>query len=506
MMSMAVAPMLVLLALSGGQNELLNYVPTDAYWQSKGITPTAQVLMDQLKTQQVADISALIRDLSSDTAKVRDEAKKKIMAMGRGVLPQVRPLTESSDAEVADSARQIVAELEKGSDSACAKLMAIRTLGETKCTAAVGALKGLVDSSEPFVAQYAREALARINGQAVPRVKADLKPFRGEVMLLPANCGLVGQLAVGPMGAAATLDSIMEDMGMGMPADAVQKAQVIDQMNKNLIALADQVGNIRIDGITLGVADDVGDNGGFVVVIARGLYDPQRIAKALEATSKPVRMDGMDTYTVGNGEANFVLASPQQLILVFGPSGKDTAPVVKQMAAAAKKGAGGLGENVEMVKLIKTVDTSASLWAAAKMSEAYRKDEFLAGFDTATLVGRLGEGSVKLEAVATGKDADKLEKSFSTFNQTLADIRKGIKMLQGSRAPAKTIQSVLDLMDAIKTKREEGKITVTVDLKGDPSKIGILPFLEIGPQAYYMQRATTRAAAQREKAMNQAKP
>ena len=237
------------------------------------------------------------------------------------------------------------------------------------------------------------------------------------------------------MGAAATLDSIMEDMGMGMPADAgTEKQQVIDQMNKNLIALANQVGNIRIDGITLGVADDVGDNGGFVVVIARGLYDPHASPSAGGDLEAGPGMDGMDTYTVGNGEANFVLASPQQLILVFGPSGKDTAPVVKQIGRGREESRRGLGENVEMVKLIKTVDTSASLWAAAKMSEAYRKDEFLAGFDTATLVGRLGEGSVKLEAVATGKDADKLEKSFSTFNQTLADIRKGIKMLQGSRA------------------------------------------------------------------------
>jgi hypothetical protein len=97
------AMMLVLLA--GGGNDLLDYLPAKHYWQAKSVTVTTENLLAELK------------------ADPKDKA------------------------------------------TAVRRLMAIRTLGEQKDPNALPALKKLLGSKELFEDEYARRAVAAIEGR-----------------------------------------------------------------------------------------------------------------------------------------------------------------------------------------------------------------------------------------------------------------------------------------------------------------------------------------------------
>ena len=86
---------LLLLAMLGGGiqvNDLISLVQLDAYWQSQGIEVTSDNMVAQLpsKTEQVGDISKLIKQLGDDRFEVREAASKKITQMGRGIIPSER--------------------------------------------------------------------------------------------------------------------------------------------------------------------------------------------------------------------------------------------------------------------------------------------------------------------------------------------------------------------------------------------------------------------------------
>src|SRR4051794_34330076 len=130
---------LIFTMLLGGSpgNQLLDLIPTDAYWKSKSIEITVPNVMLELNSIKPDDTS-------------------KEMAVRR--------------------------------------LMAIRTLGELKSADAIATLKTQLDSKEMFVASYAQRALNAIDGKPAPgssgvppdRMKADL-------YMLPEHCGAVAQ-------------------------------------------------------------------------------------------------------------------------------------------------------------------------------------------------------------------------------------------------------------------------------------------------------------------------
>src|SRR5438874_8131953 len=102
---------LIFTMLLGGSpgNELLDLVPTDAYWKSKDVEITVPNIMLELNSIK-----------TDDTAKA----------------------------------------------TAVRRLMAIRTLGELKGADAVTSLKAQLDSKEMFVADYSQRALDAIQGKA----------------------------------------------------------------------------------------------------------------------------------------------------------------------------------------------------------------------------------------------------------------------------------------------------------------------------------------------------
>ncbi|MFB3890746.1 MAG: HEAT repeat domain-containing protein [Phycisphaerae bacterium] len=455
--------MVMMLAVSSGQVELLDCVPTDAYWQKRQVTVTPEAILGLLKAPaaQPPDIGAMAKELGDSNFQKREAATKKIIDLGPAVLPQVRPLARSEDPEVAKRAQQIISALTVGAGARSVDLlMAIRTLGELKNKEALPALEKMLDAKEPFVADYARRAVARINGKAVEPRKPDAKAMREDLLLLPSSCGLVAQMAVRAQ-QAVSMEKAIE--GLGPLAGGGNKEDIIKKANEEIISILDRVGNMRLDGITLGAADNIGHDTGFVAVVGRGGYDPALVrAVLIESGFKASTIDGLEAITSTTGEhMALVMPSADRIIFMIGPS-QEQLPL-KEFAAAVKAGKGTLEKNEEMARLLKGLETGDTpIWAAAVMSDAYRKAGVLTPFDSITLVSRQDQGVIKLTVAARGKDAEKVQVAVKEFDDGVAEARKDIgRMVE--MMPA--MKPAAALLESIKTESSGAGATVTAELK-----------------------------------------
>src|SRR5205085_10551064 len=143
------------------------------------------------------------------------------------------------------------------------RLIAIRTLGELKSADAGAALTPLLDSKEMFVADYARRALAAIEGKpAPPRPVVAHDKLESDLWMLPGNVMAVAQVAPHenrPGDIAKAIDAMV------MPVPGIDKKQVVADMANLVIGLAEKIGNVRIDGVTVACSDDLTESNGYVI-------------------------------------------------------------------------------------------------------------------------------------------------------------------------------------------------------------------------------------------------
>jgi len=157
--------LLALLTGGGGGNDLLDYMPTAAYWKAKGVEITAERMAAELATEEPADAAKLVRDLGADDFATREAAMKKLRAMGPAAAPALEQAADNDDPEVKMRARQLlqkVAATGGAQAKAVRRLMAVRALGKLKRPEGLAALRPLLASKEPFVADYARQAIAAV--------------------------------------------------------------------------------------------------------------------------------------------------------------------------------------------------------------------------------------------------------------------------------------------------------------------------------------------------------
>ncbi|HEY7115891.1 MAG TPA: HEAT repeat domain-containing protein, partial [Tepidisphaeraceae bacterium] len=257
--------------LSGGATDLLDLVPSDGYWKAKNVVAvTVDQLVTEITPQAGANIADLIKALGSGNPAERDGAASKIRAMGPAAVPALEKAADDPDPEVANRVRGLSEQIKLNSKAAgVRKLMAIRTLGEMKKPEALPALRALVNSKEMFVADYATRAIAQIEGKPLPARGAPAAQLKADLTLLPAKCGVVGQFSF-----ASTKPISIEQVAKQVPVmPGEDRRQSLEMLTGHVIAIADQIGNVRIEGVTFGVADDVGPNGGFAAVIVRGQWD-----------------------------------------------------------------------------------------------------------------------------------------------------------------------------------------------------------------------------------------
>ncbi len=202
--------------------------------------------------------------------------------MGVGVMGQLQAAAaQTKDPEVAATCKEMLEKMARaGKAPAVRKLMAIRTLGELKAKGAVGVLRELTKSDELFVAEYADRSLMEINGESWT-FNTDTVRQEADVWLLPAGCGVVGQVnsGVGGMTLAALAGRVPEGT---LKQLGMTRAEAASALTAQVVEVAEMVGNVRLEGVTAGVSEEASMQGLWVVVVARGKFDPEALGKVIE--------------------------------------------------------------------------------------------------------------------------------------------------------------------------------------------------------------------------------
>jgi len=469
--SFSLMQVLLILVSGGSGNDLLDYLPSDAYWRAKGVEVTAERLVEELRADAPADTAKLVADLGAEEFAVRQEATRKLQALGRAAAPALEEAAKSDDPEVRARAREILKTLSGGTQAkAVRRLMAIRTLGELKKPEALPALEALLKSQELFVADYARQAIAAIQGTPHERASAPDKALWSDLCLLPAGCGLVAQMAM-PGGRPLAFEQLLKDAGSMLPPGQ-DPSQILDQLARALLTVAERTGNIRVEGVTVGVSEEVDERQGFGAVVVRGLYDAQAARAALEQMqAKPSEVDGIAVFTP-DSEVRLIPCSNERFILAFGAKA-ELIPVGHFVRALRRK-ADTPSLDARMQELIKAADSSAGAWGVARMSDSYRQVPLFAPFDTVTLTSRKQEkGVLALSLVARGKDAEAVKRAVAEFEAGLAKARQEIARETARMAAPKPITAFLE---SITVRTEGAAVTVSARLQGS-SAVLMMPFL-----------------------------
>ena len=452
----------------GGGNDLLDYMPTKAYWQSKGVAVTAQAMQDELTPVSKEAIAALIKDLTGNDEAKRTAAAGRLAGVGISIMPQLEKAAAAAqgDPEKAGAIQQLIGRLYTARQAgAVRRLMAIRTLGQLKCRPALGTLKGLLKSKALFEAEYAAAAIAAIEGKAWKRPGAGAKTLAGDVWRLPANCGIVAQMTM-PPGAPVDIAKLIKNVGQlpnGMTAE-----QIMAQGTKMLVMAAEVVGNIRFDSVTMGVAGDVGNRSGFAVFVGRGKYDSKTIAALIGEQGRRTKtetINGIDVVMPDN-EVALIIPSDDMFVMCTGPN-RQALPL-GEVTSAIKSGKGGLTPARKLGKLIKTVDTSQPLWAAATITDAYQvAGPMISAFKTITLVGKPAKGGQLFTVTGKGTDADAVGAAVKEFTGHIA---KGIgeveRQVQRGGPQSQLLKPILEFMKSMKAESNGTSATVTATLKG----------------------------------------
>ncbi|MBM4034729.1 MAG: hypothetical protein FJ291_23540 [Planctomycetes bacterium] len=415
------AGLLTMLLVSGGGNDLLDYVQTKAYWQLKGVNVTVAAMTGELGPAKAEG--------------------------GEAAEPKAAPRA-----------------------AAVRRLMAIRTLGELKDAQALPALQPLLKSTALFEADYAQQAIAAIEGKPFERPRASARQMAGDPWLLPADCGIVGQVSMAP-GKPLDIEKALKELAPGLPEQ--DPNALLPEVTNQLVSAAEQVGNVRLEGVTLGISGEVGDDKGFVVMIARGQYDAKRVAALLHETGdyKAEKSDGLEVFRGEEEEPNLIVVSNDCLVLFAGAEAEKL-PVAATVAAL-KKGSGALTPESALGKLIKAADTAQPLWAVVKMTPTYREGgPMLAPFDSMSLVGRAAKDAQTLELVAMGTDAQKVAAAVAELEKSVKEGREEMAKVAGQMP---MLQPAVDFLGSVKAKADGAKATVTASLKG-ASLVVAMPF------------------------------
>lgn len=456
-------PMLLLGGGMGGANELLDYVDTKHYWKTKNITPTATALTALIMVDpKPEDISALIKQLGDDDFEKREAASAAIGKKGPGVIAQLKVATKSTDAEIADRATRLIGELSGGdTDPAIHKLMIIRSLGQTKDKAALPALLPLVDSKEPFVAEYAKRAIALIEGKPFTAAMTTAQTFEKDVWMLPKGVKLVTQLTM-TSGGPVNWENAMGGANLAALGVNISKEEMIAQMQQGVAVALNQTGNIRIDGMTIGLAGDVGDNSGYVVVFVRGQYSREKVKNTFTKMGQEVEdLDGLPSVETGMGMQ--MLMPSDELFVLFGGPPNGANPPVKDIVAAIKTGKGTLSEDGAMSALIASANRKSGGWAVIEMTNTFRgATPMFRPFDSviAERVSEKGKTSIKVQG--TGNDADEVKAAVNQMNSVLEEARANINQA-GGFIP----KNVVDFVKTLKIQADGKNATLTGTMEGD---------------------------------------
>ncbi len=322
---------------AGPAHDLLSMVSTDAYWDAKHVTVSVEQLEnDAAPEKPAANMDTLIKDLESSEFKIRNSAKKQLIASGAAAIPFLIAVEKSSDPEVAATAIELVDELELHSkEQDIRRLMAIRTLGERKEITALDELKGFATSHDLFIAEYASRAIAQIQGK--PFAEPDhKKELAGDLKFIPQASAVVGQ-STGLVSDSVTVESFVDSYSANTAVNAAQanapaapaKKEMMGWVTDSFLKIAEQYGNLRFDGLTISISEDAGEDSGSAVIVVRGQYDEKAVVTALKKSANPNARSSMsqegNVDLIEDDDTLLVLPSNQLFIVILGDKPSDRA-------------------------------------------------------------------------------------------------------------------------------------------------------------------------------------
>ena len=426
-------------------NDLLDTIPTTAYWDSKHVNVTeAQLEADAGPAPKPEHVVELVQDLESPEYRTRTAAKKRIVDIGPAALPLLWVEAQSTDPEVKAAAEELITQLSNhAKERDVRQLMAIRTLGERKEARAVPMLTVLVGSKKGFIAAYASRAIAQIQGKEQPLVDRRAA-MNVDLNLLSSATGVVAQtigLAHEPLTVEAIVDMATAQAQAIAGRQLPKRAAMVRRAVVEVLKLAERIGDIRVDGITVGVSSDVGSREGTATILVRGEYDRASAADAIKATISPdspkleVR-GGVILWETG-GDMTLVMPSNEQLAIVLGEPVEKRRTAIDDLLAAIKTGKGTLAQNQDITALMKMIDTQAPLWVAARLNKDMRVG-VLQGFDSVTLVTKAETGKTAFTFFAHGMDGEKVKSSVEELNTEITGAIAQAKMVAATYEGAGT--------------------------------------------------------------------
>jgi hypothetical protein len=505
MASFGVFGLLFAMLSGGGAGDLLDFVATDAYWKAKGVAvdvPARQLLAElAVPAGDAPAIRKLIRRLGSGEFADRDEATRALVKAGAGAVPLLeRAAASDADPEVASRAGALVRQIRLADrGGSVRRLMAIRTLGERRAAEAAPKLKELLASKEMFVADYAARALAAIEGKpAATGTGSDRAALLRDLTLLPADCGAVAQLAVPRAGRESVARAAA---GAALPPGA-NRDQAVAAMSAGLIAIADEVGNVRVDGVTIGLSAEVGPDNGFFVVVVRGQFDAAAasaaVRKAGGAQMKVTTVEGVEVFHPPGAfdTGGFAFPSDDRAVLLTGAK-EDKLPYA-QVFAALRKEAGAAAapagaitaaalakahpllarpEFGALVAGVEKAGDDGRLWVACRVTPSYAQAPVFAAFAHLTLLGTNDKGSLSIRLAGAGDDAAKVGAAVDQVNQGIEQARGQMAQLVAGM-PA--LKPVADLMGTLKATSDGKTAALTGTFNGDATALFAMLFGNFG--------------------------
>lgn len=461
--------LVMLLLTAGNANQMLDLLDTQVYWQQQGVEQvTVEAMLPFVKAEGAADRSAeiegWIKDLAAREFEKRDQAYKKLKTAGEAARKQLQQATKSDDSEVAASAEQILKEMsESAGQPMVQKLLAIRALGELKDKQALPTLEKLVASKEPFVAGYARQAIARIKGEKYVPPALDRKLLDQDLWVLPKDCRVVGQMVLADESAFSLRDLIkMMPKDMDLDID-----EMLQEATRELTKGVNRVGNIRVDSVTLGVVGNPVDDG-YVTVIFRGEADPELVATFIKSGDGPPyretrEVEGVQVHYLM--DSVFFMLSPK--LAVFMVIEKEKNLPVAETIKAIKAGEQRLSRNEKMVERIKSLKREDAMqWGVVEIYDDLKTIPGMDAFEVVTMkTTRQGQGqNRKTTQVFTGQgsDADKVAATMDMYQKQLAETVAFMKaMSQNMPEGQPKLDGVFKMLESIKFKADGKTATVS---------------------------------------------
>jgi hypothetical protein len=467
--------------LSGGANDLLDFVSSDAYWKAKAVTVSMEQLASELKTPAGADVAELIKTLGAGDYAQREEAARKIIAQGPAALQGLEKAADDPDAEISNRVKNLIQQIRLNTKAnGVRRLMAIRTLGEMKKAEALPILKPLLASKEMFVADYAARAMAQIEGKAPPTRGATAAALKGDLSLLPADCAVVGQLSL----ASAKIASLDQALKSVPPQPGEDRKAMVDQLNTQVITIADQIGNVRVESVTFGLSDTIGPNDGYAAMIVHGQYDAAAVTAVIKNMGMPVNT--IAGAPVLNPDPHVALAFPANDRAMFVTGAAAEKLPVKQILEAA--GALGTKEpaahpvlaDKEFAPFVASLNDGVRLWAVCKVADSYRAAPVIQAFDTITLLGQQDKDKLSLRIAGAGKDAAAVKAAVDEMNQGLNQAKTGLPQV-AQQMPM--LKPMVDFVQSLECAADGKTATLTGAFQGDAGNLLAMPLMLLGTRA-----------------------